>query len=120
MLLCRDLDSDPIYVKVGRTVNPYARMPSLLLGCPMPARQFFVADVGSYRRSMVVERNLHRAMSRWHIKGEWFRVRPDDRAAFNASWRVVFERHSLEGGSRPRWMRIKLTPPRKDEIIKDT
>lgn len=120
LLLCQEEAADPVYAKVGRSVSPRKRARALVTGCPFPVRQLYIAEVGSHRRSVAVERNLHLAMERWHTRGEWFRVRLDERALFNAAWRLVFERHSLEGGRRPRWERVALGRMKRNNAILPT
>lgn len=92
MLLCQE--DGPIYIKVGKTVSPSARLQQLKTGCPFVPRIFAVAEVGSKGRQSRVEFDLHVAFKAWHSHGEWFAVNEADRARFNAAWKPVLSRYS--------------------------
>ena len=91
MLLCRD--DGPIYAKVGISCNPYQRLMSLRLGCPVKPRRFCSFEVHSRRKAQIVESDLHRALSKWAAHGEWFKVSLDEKREFNDALKPVLARH---------------------------
>lgn len=93
MLLCQ-LEEPAIHIKVGRSCNPFARLEKLRSSCPVVPHLISVVELATRRKAVVIEREMHSALNRWHSRGEWFVVLPFEKAKFNAAWKVVFDRHS--------------------------
>lgn len=66
------------YVKIGVAADPYARITTVLCGCPFPVRRVRYVDMFTRRRALQVERAFHLFLSKWHQRGEWFAVKCDD------------------------------------------
>jgi hypothetical protein len=92
MLLCQI--AGPIHIKVGRSSNPFARLESLRMACPVIPQALSVAEVHSHKKAVIIERELHAALKRWHSHLEWFVVEPAEKTDFNAAWKPILDFHS--------------------------
>ena len=87
LLLCQDGDS--IFAKAGRANDPIRRLHNLLVGCPISPGVLAVAELPGDRLAVRAETALLHALDAWHARGEWFRFKAKDRAAFNHAWRTA-------------------------------
>jgi len=55
-------------VKIGVSANPLFRLKCLQASCPIALRL-----LGSVRGTPAYERKVHRRLSDYHLRGEWFR-----------------------------------------------
>jgi len=60
-------------MKIGVSLNPEERLEELQTGNHLELRLIASFYCGSQKKSMRVEKDLHRILSKWHIRGEWFR-----------------------------------------------
>lgn len=97
MLMCREADG-PIYIKIGLSGNPTARIRNLCNQCAVPPQRLAVVELHSRHAASKVERALHDSMDKWRVHGEWFKFDLKDKSRFNACWREVFDKYS-----RPEW-----------------
>ena len=66
------LDSRPGFVKVGKTVDPKARLSTYQLNDPLEGYSMvFHGFVYEYSKA---EKEAHRRLDEWHKNGEWFEV----------------------------------------------
>lgn len=107
LLLASDAP-DRLYVKVGISINPLGRLSGLLTGCPFPPKFFHYIEVGDRRRTLTLEKLLHKGLSFFRSSGEWFIFNPQDpkqKAIFNETLRQAL---SMQGISAPVWERIDV------------
>lgn len=107
MMVCHDGGS--IYIKVGRSCLPMRRLDELRHGCPITPRYFYTVNVYSREESKRIEGELHFAYAEWRINGEWFKLNPADKQAFNAAWRKVFS-HFAKPSWPLSWVRMSIAP----------
>lgn len=99
MLLCRD--ENFLYVKIGITDLPSARLSSLLVGCPVEPISFSYAHIPTRGRAKSIENILHDSVKRWIARGEWYRLPKEECKEFKLAWRTA-----IAPFDRPLW-RIK-------------
>lgn len=105
LLLCRE--GDAIFAKAGRAQDPISRARDLLVGCPLAPGVLAVAELPSRPLALRAENALHRALERWHARGEWYRFGQADRAAFNDAWRAALA--EFASPSWPiRWTKLSM------------
>ena len=92
-LVCQD--GDPIYVKIGITSSPDARLRSLVNNCPVKAQRFATIRLWSRRKALDVESKLHETFDRNRVTGEWFKFAAAEKRAFNDELRKIIADHSL-------------------------
>lgn len=89
MLFCMD-DDGPLYIKIGRSRDPYKRLDQIRTACPVKAVQLAVCPVRTIEQSRKLEKALLDATSVWRIRGEWCRLDLEDRSSFNEKWKALF------------------------------
>lgn len=92
-LLCRD-DDGPVYVKIGISRRPTARLRELLSGCAVAPQLFGFVALPSRRHALNLEYALHKALCRWRAEGEWFKLSMEERMEFNSIRKSVFALHA--------------------------
>jgi len=92
MLFC--MDEGPLYVKIGRSRNPYARLQSLSTGCPVRPIQLATCGVRSADKAKRLEKALLAATEEWSTRGEWRELDLGEKQAFNMKWKAVLQSHS--------------------------
>jgi len=92
MLLCQV--QGPIFIKVGRSCDPFSRLDELCQESPVVPLAMAVAEVHSHRQAARVEADLRHALWLWHSHFEWYVVYPFEKSAFNAAWKPVMAAHS--------------------------
>jgi Meiotically up-regulated gene 113 len=96
LLVCQD--GDPIYVKIGITIQPDHRLRALVNNCPVKAQRFATIRLWSRRKALDIENKLHSTFKQNRVTGEWFKFTLDEKQAFNAELRKILAEHSL-----PNW-----------------
>lgn len=102
MLLCEGSGEWPVYIKIGMSCEPYRRLTTLMTGCPVPAIKLAICPVRSRRLARSIERRLLKATERWTANGEWRRLKLEDKSAFNACWKAIFDAES-DYAWKPSW-----------------
>lgn len=69
-------DSDARYIKFGFARSPQKRLLSLQTGSPLQLRVLVAIQVINLFDAIEVERGIHVAAGRFHIRGEWFHSGP--------------------------------------------
>lgn len=92
MLLCQDLEA--IYIKVGRSASPLARLNDLRTSCPIAPEIIAIVEVSTRKRAGELELALHAAFDQWRTNGEWFRFSAEERPQFNDAWKPILQRFS--------------------------
>ena len=87
LVLCQEQKS--IFVKIGVANEPIGRLRGLATGCPLEPEILAYVELPSREAAFQVERELHRELLLWRVRGEWFKFNPRDRAAFNDRLREV-------------------------------
>ena len=105
LLLCHD--GGPVYVKVGVSDRPTARLQALKQGCPVMPREFCFFEVRSRHKARQIELAVLARLAQWAARGEWFRVELADRAPFNAQLRAAIDPHR-EGHWPCHWQRVSI------------
>lgn len=108
MLFCRDGDG-PIYVKVGFSERPGARIGGLLTGCPIPAIRFASTELRDRRGARRAEKAMHAALAKWRGEGEWFCLLESDKEEFNKAWKAALAPFH-EPAWPMRWSQLPLRP----------
>lgn len=111
MLLCPDAET--IYVKVGRSASPLARLSHLRTACPVEPQIIALVEVSTRGRAGQLELALHAAFDQWRTNGEWFRFTQQDRPQFTAAWRPVLEQYG-DASRRLAWRKYSVR-----ELVKD-
>lgn len=60
------------YVKIGKAVNPQARLKELQVGCPFAMHIYETIDCGTSKGALHHERHLHKMFKKQRMRGEWF------------------------------------------------
>lgn len=116
MLFCQD--GGPVYVKVGMSINPIARLRVLRAGCPVTPKRFAFAETRSERRARQIERELQKSFKSWSAHGEWYAVPQDSAQEFKDAWRAVFAKMS-EPAWPLRWEQINVPAlARRDQGVR--
>lgn len=92
VLMARDGDG-PMYVKIGRSDNPMARVGALQTGCPFRFTKAGMVKCLSADQAKRLEAQLHHELSACASSGEWFRFdwsSERDRHRLLAAMNVVF------------------------------
>lgn len=92
LVLCGE--AEKIYVKVGRSSNPFQRLTELRVGCPLVPEIMATVEVANVNRAKRLESHLHAAFKAWRSHGEWFLLSRVDKADFNAVLFGVLRNHS--------------------------
>lgn len=116
MLFCQE-DGGPIYVKIGISDKPTDRMKALRASCPVRAKSFATVEVVSRAKAVYVEKMLLIEMERWKTVGEWIKLTPEDKPAFNAAWQKVFSVHRTPSWPM-RWSIVSVDAVMKDAYQK--
>lgn len=93
MLLCRDSDG-PVYVKVGRSHDPFSRLKNLKNTCAVTPRVFSTVNVRSVDCAKKLEADLLNAYRCWKTTGEWMRLPIEKKSEFNKIWQQVFAKYA--------------------------
>jgi len=92
VLMARDGDG-PMYIKIGRSDNPFARVGALQTGCPIRFTKGGMVKCLSSDQAKRLEAQLHRELAAYSSSGEWFRFdwsNDHDRHVVLAAMNVVF------------------------------
>lgn len=108
MLMCAE-GPEGILIKVGKANSPLSRVATYLAGCIGEPEILATAHVPNTKIAFQVETELHFVFQRWHVRGEWFRFAPADKADFNAAWASVFNAYSSPSW-RVKWKQCELRP----------
>lgn len=72
---------DGMFMKVGITSNPKARLAELQTGNPYPLDMMHTRRMPSRDAARTVEARVHDILSDFHMSGEWFGCHYDDAIA---------------------------------------
>lgn len=61
-----------VFVKIGVAVDPYARITTVLCGCPIPLRRVRVVSIRTRKKALQLEKRAHAFLRKFHSRGEWF------------------------------------------------
>ncbi len=104
LLLCRE--ETKIFIKIGRTIDPYVRYRSLRSNCALTPISFSVIPLPSNEIAKRLEPRLLKAFEKWRNKGEWFAFSATDKPEFNAILAATLRDHAPRG-----WpMRVNKVP----------
>lgn len=92
LVLCGDAGT--IYVKVGRSSNPFQRLNELRVGCPLIPKIMATVEVATLQRAKRLESHLHAALKAWRSHGEWFLLNAADKGDFNTILSGILLNHS--------------------------
>lgn len=93
-------DRDDIYVKFGRSWQPYRRIRDVAQGCPFVLSQAVFCKVGAGRSALSIERSVGQQLAGYRTRGEWFRFSPSDGAVFSATVQKSYARFT---GEKLKW-----------------
>jgi hypothetical protein len=96
LLLCQD-SGGPIYVKIGVSISPLERFAQIKANCAVTPKRFAVVELRSRKEAYRLESELLDAYKDWRAVGEWLILNAEDKAVFNAIWKLVFERFAQKG-----------------------
>lgn len=91
LVLCGE--AEKIYIKVGRSSNPFQRLNDLRVGCPFVPSIMATTEVAGTHLAKQLESDMHQALKAWHSHGEWFVLTRQEKAEFNAITAAVLKRH---------------------------
>jgi len=83
LLECRD-SAGSLYAKIGKANDPFERISVLICGLPMPVSRVRYVPIRGASKALLVEKELHKYLARWHSRGEWFLFPSGDPAALDA------------------------------------
>lgn len=105
VLLCRDAEDTPVYVKIGLSASPLSRLATLRGACPIAPREFAYVPVFNRPTAQAIEQSALQAFRPWRTQGEWIRIPPGGKSRFNALWKDVLEEFRTPGWAFT-WTRI--------------
>lgn len=71
------------FVKVGVSINPEKRVSSLQTANPFPIEDYKVVWLSSKKKALTVEKECHKILSDYSIRGEWFKLPSTEREEIN-------------------------------------
>lgn len=80
---------DRQFCKIGRSADPAKRLAALQTAWPHP-----LALIATRDENDSFERELHRSLAKWHLRGEWFRF--NDRVLKHFNEQMAGEPHKLK------------------------
>jgi len=89
-------------VKIGQTANVISRMSGLQTGCP-----FKLNLMGAVSHDLVSEYEVHTALDRFRIRGEWFELSPLVSRVIS----MLISKDESKITTAARWIRRKCSPP---------
>src|SRR4051794_24395121 len=106
-LICGD--GEAIYIKIGISIDPLARLDGLRTACPLTPDTMATVCLVNRRQAMQAEMEIHKKLAPWRSNGEWFKFTLADKEAFNLICREILKR--FEKPSWPlKWTKLSLAP----------
>lgn len=72
-----DPDQAPVFIKVGVSKAPEARVAGVQTGCPLRIKSLRIIETPSTLIARAAEASIHQALKQYHTCGEWFRFEED-------------------------------------------
>jgi len=100
------IGSETGHLKIGIGNNPYKRKKQLQTGHPEKLEVFYSIQVESREEALRIEKESHRALSRYRLEGEWFDID------------VSLGKKIIDDAANPE-LRIKLNNEKKQNRINE-
>lgn len=81
-------------IKIGVSGDPLQRLTTFSCGLPFSPAMLISPRLDESRAAFHLENRLHKAFSEYRTRGEWHRFSSEDKVAFHATTKLIWESYS--------------------------